>query len=212
MNNTTSAITLDNAPSSAAELASIGRFQLRRLAEELTRNGVPIVDTDAKRQAFMQSHVDVMAETVYAGLRQYRDGSAPVLEVQPVVAARVEHVEEQPALVRQPRTSDAEVKPAVVSNGNGHKKPDVVVDLAALATSLSTGFANLTTALGAFTETTDRHSTEISELREGLSELNLRMDRALGLLLVLAENNINMSMHEVLQAAKESLENAPFPD
>lgn len=228
-NGSISALTVETAPMTLEELSTAGRFQLRRLAEELTRNGVPIVDTDEKRQAFMQSHSSVMAETVLMGLKQLR-GGAPAKVAAPVqepVAARAPVVaeptraeepaaphQEEVAVPRQPRTSakaDSPTPPA--KNGtNGHGA--VLVDVVALAQSLERGFENLALNIGKFAATTDKQD-ELFALHEDIStrvnNLEKKMEIAVGLMLVMAQNSVNMSVKQLIDAAQEEHDNAPFP-
>lgn len=68
MSSTVGTITVESAPRDPEKLANIGRFQLRRLAEELQ-----LVDTDQKRSAFMTRSPADMAKDVSTALRM-RDG------------------------------------------------------------------------------------------------------------------------------------------
>lgn len=71
-----SVINVDNAPLDREKLSTIGRFQLRRLADKLTEMGVaPIMATEASRQAFMGSQPANMAQTIYDALKIYRQAN-----------------------------------------------------------------------------------------------------------------------------------------
>jgi hypothetical protein len=82
-----SVLTIDTAPLDLDALSKVGRFQLRRLAEALSDKGIPICDTDVKKQAFMQQKVPDMAAEVFTALKAYREGQGmevPKATKQPV--------------------------------------------------------------------------------------------------------------------------------
>lgn len=100
-NGAVGAYTVESAPREPEKLANIGRFQLRRLGDELG-----LLNTEQKKNAFMSGTPAEMAQAVSAALK-IRDGGGSLTPVAPAPAApaqeppvRVPVVEEP---VREPR-------------------------------------------------------------------------------------------------------------
>lgn len=123
-------LTISTAPRDPAMLATVGRYRLRRLAEELK-----LVEDEAQKTAFMASPLDVMSQAIATALKSLDDGGtvAPVLPPalptpEPVVTtpavARVGDTitltppvavtpVEAPEVAREPRTRKTRGKAAV---------------------------------------------------------------------------------------------------
>jgi hypothetical protein len=122
---TVGAYTVESAPREQEKLANIGRFQLRRLAEELG-----LLNTEQKKNAFMSGTPSEMAQAVSMALRT-RDASGgtvvsapPMMQEVPVQAPVVE------APVREPRTR-ARVE-APIQAQEGTATPAFLAELRAL--------------------------------------------------------------------------------
>lgn len=126
---TVGAYTVESAPREQEKLANIGRFQLRRLAEELG-----LLNTEQKKNAFMSGTPSEMAQAVSMALRT-RDASGgavvsapPIMQEAPIqVPVQVPVAE---ALVREPRTR-ARVE-APVQAQEGTATPAFLSELRAL--------------------------------------------------------------------------------
>lgn len=109
---TVGAYTIESAPREQEKLANIGRFQLRRLAEELG-----LLNTEQKKNAFMSGTPSEMAQAVSMALRT-RDASGgavvsapPMMQETPVQAPVAE------APVREPRTRTRVEAPVQAQEG-----------------------------------------------------------------------------------------------
>jgi hypothetical protein len=114
MSGTVSSVTIQTAPRDTEQLSQIGRFQLRRLAEQLG-----MLADDTARQAFMGGSNTLMAEALVVKLKEYDKGNngtaaaparAPVTTPATTNAGTVAPAAQTPAATapkRQPRTEDS---------------------------------------------------------------------------------------------------------
>lgn len=72
-----SAITIQNAPRDVDSLAKVGRFNLRSLADQIVKAGIPIYADDKSKGEFSAGSNAEQAQVLAAALQQLDGGGAP---------------------------------------------------------------------------------------------------------------------------------------
>lgn len=210
---TVSAINIDTASTDVNKLGAIGRYQLRRLAEELTKKGIPLVDTDEKKMSFMSLPTPMaMAEAVAAGLKVYRERGGVEAAPQPtaietlsegatVATAAPAPVTPQEKPKRQPKTAADIAKAASVP-----APTTTTSEVEELCSSLTKGFDELKDVVKEQQELIRRAGLTIVHMKSQHEELSRKLDVALGMLGAIGENVLGGTIKNVFTSGCEIAE------
>jgi hypothetical protein len=186
----TSALTIKNAPRDPNELAKIGRFNLRRIAEELG-----LFTDEASKARFMAGKNTDMAQALAVHLQQLdQNGGAPV--VQP---PNLTVVPNTPAPQRQPSNEAAKAEPAPQAQVNGNA--GVVEALLKVINAQSKKIDLLTEKVEELVSETNAFGEGLEVVKEVVRGNTRTSVISTALSLSLAEQVLQAPREEILQSA-----------
>jgi len=211
--------TIDTAPRDVDTLSKLGRFQLRRLADELK-----ILDDDEKKQSFQGSTPREMAETLVTAFKQYdaaksgapkngANGMAHFNGGNHAHEPADQAVSEEPVqeVVREPVTSKTRAKASPTTPSPASQETSIpvgVVDLSPVLQALEAQQTALNGLAKVFKEDNRGYQKRVEDMSTAILSVAQTQRYLISLVVMLCENSpsINASRWDILTTAVEDAE------